>query len=184
MALPEANRRLCYVAVEAHNTWAQFTRHYLLSLALRPRRTGGSRVAVGAPGIASPADVLTTAMGLLRPTRRPSSSGGWPRRDEPAWHETRALLLCAQALRVSNFADIQAALSIGSRVFDDLPLFRNFYSHRNESSYAAAVRCARQYGIPSAHPTAVLLSHPLGRPWPLIVEWVDDLDVTMDLLCH
>jgi hypothetical protein len=184
IAAPEANRLLAYVTVEALNTWSLFVRYYVLSLALKPVRCSGGRVAIGTPGVNGPPDVLRLAMAVLRPWKKPTTSGTWARRDEPTWHETRALLMCATRLGTSNLTDVQAALSVPTRVFDDLPVFRNFYAHRNDASYVAARALAIHYGIPAGHPTRILQSRPLGRPWPLAVEWVDDLSVVVDLLCQ
>jgi hypothetical protein len=181
---PAANRLMSHITVDAVNTWAQFTRYYVLSLALRPVRAAGGRVRLGRPGIAGPHDVLSEAMRLLRPRTPPTAAGTWRRRDEPTWHETRALLTCAAALRVSNLQSIQAALSTGTRVFQDLPVFRNFFAHRNDSSYLTASRLASHYGIPTGHPSLILLARPLGRPWPLIIDWLDDLSLVTERLCE
>jgi len=181
---PEANRLLAYLAVETLNHWALFVRSYILSLSLRPSRCAGGRVALTYPGISVPNDVLVLAMQLLRPTKRPSANGTWARRDEPAWHDTYSLLRCATHLGTSNLVDIQAALSIGTRVFTDLPVFRNFFGHRNEASYRAARSLALHYAIPAGHPGEILRARPSGRPYPLIVDWLDDLGVVVELLCQ
>jgi len=123
-------------------------------------------------------------MRLLRPRTLPSTTGKWSRRDEPTWHETRSLLECATALNVSNLADIRGALSIGTRVFLDLPVFRNFFAHRNDASCSSASALAISYGIPSGHPSLVLLRKPFKRPWPLLVEWLDDMAIVTELLCE
>lgn len=183
-AAPEANRLLAYVTMEALNTWSLFVRYYLLSIALKPLRCSGGRVTITHSGIAGPGDVLAVAMALLRPWKKPSASGGWSRRDEPTWHETRSLVMCATQLNTSNLPDIQAAISVPTRVFDDLPVFRNFFAHRNDASYGAARSLATHYAIPSADPATILRTRPLGRPWPLAVEWVDDLSVVVELLCQ
>lgn len=181
---PEANRLLSYVAVEALNLWSLFVRSYTLSLALRPSRCAGGRIALSHPGISVPHDILIVAMALLRPMRPPSATGTWSRRDEPAWHDTHSLLRCATFLGTSNLADVQAALSIGSRVFNDLPVFRNFFGHRNATSYQAASSLALHYAIPVGHPGEILRARPAGRPYPLMVDWIDDLGVVIDLLCQ
>jgi hypothetical protein len=180
----EANRLLAYVTLEALNTWSMFSRYFLLSLSLTPRRTSGARVRIARGGIGGPRDVLALAMSLLKPYRPPSAAGTWARRDEPTWHEPRSLLVCASALRVSNLDVIQNALSVPTRVFADLPVFRNFFAHRNDSTCAKAVAIAVQYAIPTGHPTRILQTRPFSRPWPLVVEWIDDLTVVTELVCE
>jgi hypothetical protein len=91
--------------------------------------------------------------------------------------------LCSD-LGCSNLADIQAALSISSRVFVDLPVFRNFFAHRNERSIEAAVRLGPLHGIPATlRPAAILLSPPLNSAQPLLVNWLEDMSFVVEYMC-
>lgn len=181
---PEANRLLSYVTVETLSAWSEFCRHYVLSLALEPRSCSGRRVRLGVPGINAPADVLGVAMRALRPRRKAVAPGVWERRDEPAWHDPNALLTCATELKVSNLPEIRGALSVPTGALRDLVVFRNFFGHRNATTYRSASDLAIRYGIPSGHPVSVLLSKPMTRPYPLLAEWIDDLGVVVELLCE
>lgn len=181
---PEANRILTFATVETLSAWSEFSRHYVLSLALAPICRSGRRARVGVTGVNAPADVLALAMRRLRPLRKPSASGAWARRDEPPWHDPNSLLVCATELRVSNLSEIRGALSIGTGALRDLAVFRNFFGHRNAYTYRSAADLAIQYGIPTGHPATILLSRPLARPYPLLAEWIDDLAVIVELLCE
>lgn len=78
------------------------------------------------------------------------------------------------------------ALSVSTRVFDDLPKFRNFYAHRNEESAKKAVDLARHYYVigGAKSPTEALATPALKRTQPLILDWLDDMGVVMQLLCE
>src|SRR4051794_15103582 len=81
-----------HVVIESLNTWAEFVRSYFLSCILRPRRVRGGRVA--APDFAGATfdDAIGVAILRHRPLMRLPSSGRWPRRDEPPWHDPYVLL--------------------------------------------------------------------------------------------
>lgn len=83
------------------------------------------------------------------PHAAPNVFGVWHRRQEPSWHDPHTLLHLAATLGFQNLATIQAAFSLGLRVFIDLPVVRNFYAHRNEGTEQAAKNVAANYGIPS-----------------------------------
>lgn len=172
-----------FVAIETLNTWRNYCRALYLSFTLDPRSTSGTRVTICRRGL-----TFNQAIGIaVRSYRRhaePRSDGTWDGRDEPAWHVPQVLLRLCGLLRCSKLEDIQAAVSAGSRVFIDLPVFRNFYAHRNQQSQYAAMRLATQYGIPATfRPSRILASRPLGRPQPLVLDWIDDLLFATQGIC-
>jgi hypothetical protein len=110
--------------------------------------------------------------------------GSWHRRDEPAWHDPNILLTLANDVGASNLSDVRSAISGGFTVFSDLPVFRNFYAHRNPRSLRAAADLAPSYGIAaSLRPTQILLSRPPSSPQLLIHEWFDELLFNVEFLC-
>jgi hypothetical protein len=83
-----------------------------------------------------------------------------------------------------NKQDVEAALSIQTRVLIDLPVFRNFFAHRNRGTREATQHVSPRYGIrPRPRPDEMLRSRALGRPQPLIQDWLDDLSTMCELLC-
>ena len=90
-----------------------------------------------------------------------------------------------QLINASNISDVQAAFSSGTRVFLDLPVFRNYFAHRNYQTEEAAMNAAAQYGIPvTLPPHQILFEKPIGRPQGLIHDWIDDMVFTVEYLCH
>lgn len=173
-----------YVAIEALNMWTNFVRAYYLSGMLGAKRVGPGRIGV---------DHIQTnenaAIGLAvlqwRPNATPKADGSWERRDEPTWHNPSFVTPICAAQGFSNLTDLYAALSTGTRVFTDLPVFRNYFAHRNRRTRNAAVALANLYGIPGvSRPSSVLLARPLARPQSLILDWLDDLRFTVDYMCH
>jgi hypothetical protein len=182
---PAAKIAIAHAVVESLNTWTEFVRSYFLSCILRPMRVRGGRVAASAFSGATFNDAIGVAMSRHRPRTPLAASGRWPRRDEPPWHDPYVLLRSCADLGCSNLGQIQAALSLPTRVFTDLPVFRNFFAHRNHMTAASARSLASHYSIPSyRHPMEILTSLPAGRPEPLLVDWIDDILIVIEFLCE
>ena len=176
------DRRISHVCINLQNTWGEFCRAYALSSARRPARLSGGVISLGAAHVRSEQDVVVAAMQRFRP--RVYVRGNWSRRDEPAWHDPNTLLGTMQVVGASNLNDIRAALSLGSSVFDDLPIFRNFYAHRTEHTAIKARGIAYRYGIPRLdHPTDILCCTPPRASQSIMGEWIDDIWVTVQMLC-
>lgn len=177
------DQQLSYVVLEAHNLWANFIRSYLLSCLFLPRRMHGGQVTLGNNAIVSPGDLVHCAAKLQKGPMAPAPT---TRRDEPKWHDVSMFLKTCQAIQCSHLMNIQAALSVQTRVFYDLPTFRNFYAHRNEESAEKALALARkQYLITTAvHPTDALTTPAIRRPQSLVLDWLDDMYVVMGSLCE
>lgn len=177
------DRQLGFVVIEAHNLWANFVRAYLLSLLAQPRRISGGRVQLANKSIVTPADLLLAA---VRACKSPYSPSPTRRRDEPSWHDPATLLKTCGVIKPSNLAVVLGALSVPNSALRDLPTFRNFYAHRNEESARKALTLARTqhliYG--AAHPTDALSSSAKGRTQPLVLDWLSELEVLMELLCE
>lgn len=117
--------------------------------------------------------------------RGPLAPAPTSRRDEPAWHDVTIFIKTCEAIRCSHLGEVQSAMSLHTRVFYDLPLFRNFYAHRNEESAIRALGLARrQYLITRArHPSEAILSPAPKRPQALLLDWLDEMEAVIDLLC-
>jgi hypothetical protein len=173
-----------YATVEALNAWANFVRAYYASCMLGAARSTGPHVAVEAMFRGcTPPQAIDLAVAIVQPWL--SGKGPpWRRSQEPAWHDVRTMRLLAQTAEFSNSSDIDAAVSTGSRVFSDLPVFRNYYSHRNAASFRAAMALASINGVGRREsPTRLLLSVPLAGTEPLLVQWLDDLQFTIEYMC-
>ena len=133
-ALVPGGRLICvvisHVCINAQNTWAEFCRAYALSTVRAPIRRGGQAIVLGDRAIRTEADVVGAAIKRLK--SHVCQRGNWTRRDEPPWHDPNTLLHTLEEMDASNVDDLRSAFSLGSRVFEDLPVFRNFYAHRSE----------------------------------------------------
>lgn len=181
-SINELDRKIGRVVIETHNTWCNFSRSYLMSYLAAPRRRRGDRVRFGNLSANSPGNLLHIA---AKACRGPLANAPVDRRDEPAWHDIGNFLRICNALAPSNLSEIQAALSMQTRVFADLPAFRNFYAHRNEESAAKAVGLARrQYLITGVrHPTEVLMKPAPARTQPILLDWLDEMQIVVTFLC-
>lgn len=178
-----AKHAIAVTTIDLLNSWSGFSRSYALSCVTAPRRRKGGRVRITQTGLDFNA-VIGVAMKRHKPKLTPRPDGSWHRRDEPPWHDINVLTNCCRDLGCSHIADVEAAVSLQSRAFVDLPIFRNFFAHRNKGTAQAACAIAPHYSIPSyCHPLQILASTPKGRPYPLLVDWIDDIAITVELLC-
>jgi len=131
---------------------------------------------------------IEEAIIAVRPSgtlRRVAAGGKWSRKEEPKWYVDHSFRRVCQAAGFSNLADIENSFSAGYGVFIYLPVFRNYYAHRNEETLRKVQSIAPHYGIPATRrPSLILLTPPIHRPQPLILEWLDELTFTADYLCH
>jgi hypothetical protein len=173
---------IAQATIESLNSWRNFIRAYYESCFLYTRRKSGGRVTVGRPVVGS--DPLGFAVMSFKPSVSATASGRWKRRDEPPWHDPNTLLQLAHAAGFSNAADIAAAFSIGSRVFVDLPVFRNYFAHRNLDSWRSATQLGPVNGVPILdRPSQMLVSTPVGASQALLREWMSDLFFVAEYLC-
>src|SRR5438105_3403723 len=119
---------VAYVAIEALNAWALFSRSFYLSCVLGAK-TGRRKVVSVSSAMTDP---LGAAITHYMRTARPNAAGVWHRRDEPAWHDPNVLMKVCDNLGCSIQTEIEQAFSLSQNVFIDLPVLRNFFAHRNE----------------------------------------------------
>ncbi len=174
---------ISHATINLLNLWNNFSRAYYLSCMLQARLETGQRITVAFPGLTYN-DAIGVAVRIFRPHATPNAAGVWDKRDEPKWYVRDDMLRISQHALGPHDAHVQAAFSLSSRVFLDLPVSRNYFAHKNQQTSRTASDLATQYTIPATRrPSQVLLSRPAGRPQPLIDEWIDDLLNAAELLC-
>ena len=179
---PESDHGISYTTIESLNLWANFCRSYFLSCSLLPLRGDGSQIHLSNASIHNYDDAISVAMRRCKYNiwRR----GRWDRRDEPPWHQPATLIKCCQEIGCSHYSDILVAFSVPTKVFDHLPKFRNFFAHRNDQTTLTVKNLALYYSISDRlHPSETLCSRAYGRPQILILDWIDDINNTIGLLC-
>ena len=171
---------VAYVAIEALNAWALFSRSFYLSCALgaiTERRKAVTLTAVTT-------DPLGAAITCCNNRARPNVASLWHRRDEPTWHDPNVLMRVCGNVGCSIQSKIGQAFSLNQNVFNDLPVFRNFFAHRNVQTSQAARNIASRYTLPSKlSPTDLLLAVSPGASDPVIIEWLAEIKITADFLC-
>lgn len=180
------NRELSFVSLELHSLICNFARSYYLSCILSPLGESGARVTCNPP-IANYVDAIDLVMRVCKNRTWINAHGNksWSKRDEPAWHLRATLLDSLTAIQCSNLPNVIAAYSLPTYVFEHLTLFRNFFAHRNESTHKLAQNAALIYSIPpNRHPCKILLSSAYNRPQELVLDWIDDVDNIIGLLCN
>jgi hypothetical protein len=180
---PQDDRLIAYTTLETLNLWASFCRAFYLSVALGAKDCSGTRVNIPG-GLRAPSDAIHFAVTKMRPWKK-RVGPPWTRNDEPTWHDPNTLITLLSSLSTSNLSDIQAALSYQTDVFSLLPSFRNFFAHRNEETAGKIKTRARALGFSPALRACEILctSHP-GRPQNVLSDWLDDLIIVINLMCH
>ena len=174
---------LARVTIDLLNVWTQFSRNFYISCLVGTRRPIGGFIVVRNPCMTIN-DAIGCAIINFKSTSQPNANGKWHRRDEPNWHDPNVLLRLLSAQSATIYPHVQAAFSSRYRVFQDLPVFRNYFGHRNQSTADATRHSALLYSIqPHKRPSEILLDRPLGRPQCLLFEWMDELCLTIDFLC-
>ena len=174
---------VAYVTIEALNAWAQFSKAFYLSCVINAKTESRLQIIVAPPGM-SANDALGVAIRRFKKHATPNSLGQWARRDEPAWHDPNVLLEICKITNCSLYTQMQAAFSLGQRVFNDLPVFRNFYGHRNRLSAAAAQNIGPSYLLPTTlRPSEMLLRSKPSAVTSVLVEWMAELRITSEFLC-
>ena len=180
---------LTYVTIEALNTWSNFSRSFYLSCTLHPRTVNGNRVTTRIE-TGNFNEAIGEAISLYRSSATPNPQGLWHRREEPTWHERSTITRVCNHIECSNITDISHGLSGQQTFFTHLPVFRNFYGHRNQQTEKAAMQLAPRYVIPATlRPSDILRQFPIsGTSTPstsiLLVQWLDEIEFTIEYLCY
>jgi hypothetical protein len=132
----------------------------------------------------APSDPIGVAITHYKPKAQPNTAGVWHRRDEPTWHDPNILMTLCGNVGCSIQPQISAAFSLNQNVFKDLPVFRNFFAHRNGQTSEAARNIAPNYTLPSnLSPTELLLSVGPGASSSVMIEWLAEIKITAEFLC-
>lgn len=170
-----------YVAVEALNAWAMFSRSFYLSCALGAFTETHQRVTITA---APTADHLGLAITRFKVHATPNSLGIWHRRDEPAWHDPNVLITVCNHIGCSIQGHVASSFTMQQTVFRDLPVCRNFFAHRNQSSSRAASNIGPLHTLPSnLCPSDLLLSVSPGASTSVLLNWLDEMNFTAEFMC-
>lgn len=175
--------QIAFVTIEMLNLWANFMRSYYLSCMYSAVSRRRSQI-TAKPSRQTENQAMGFAVRHWRPRATPRADGSWQSRDEPTWHDPNQIIPIMRAQGLSSLTDFEAAFSTGDRTFIDLPVFRNYFGHRNGRSQVAAQNLAPHYGIPvTKRPSDILLFRPLSRHQLLILDWVDHVLFTIEYLC-
>jgi len=186
---PDANRAAGFVVIEAQNAWANFCREYYLScVLLRPHTLAGSVVLHGASALNTERDALLFSIRHLNPNQKSRAlrASGSLARYEPAWHQRNCLLRLSLHLSTTNQTQIQNALSYPTTFFSDMPVVRNFYCHRNISTYSRVKNMAtRNYGMRDIkHPVFLVNEMSIGGTQTILCEWLQDMRAIANTCCQ
>jgi hypothetical protein len=175
---------ISYVTIESLNAWSQFAKALYLSCMLNAKTESKATVVV-VPAGASLNDAIGLAITKYKRSATPNSVGEWARRDEPPWHDPNILLGVCQQVNCSIYLQMQSAFSLGQRVFLDLPVFRNFFAHRNRLSSRAAMNLGPLYLLPSSlRPSDILMRSKPMAVASVLEEWIAELKITAEFLCQ
>lgn len=172
--------------IDTLNLWNGFLRAYYFSYIVRAKTISRASRLCCTTHIPDVNHAIGYAWQAVNPNRLRNKpiSGPWSRREEPAWHDKNNFLNTLNHIGAVNYSNVQSAFSINTRALGDLVIFRNYFAHRNQSTFDSAFRLAHMNQVvASKTPTKVLLSRPLGRSSELLIEWICDLEAISSLMC-
>lgn len=179
----EEDRTVAYVTIEALNTWSGFCRSLYLSCARAAKTQKGNRISHAESSVRTDEDAIRFAMRRAKP--KLAAVTRVRRRDEPTWHDPNVLLTVVGALGASNASQVAAGLSLVPDLFAHLPATRNFFAHRNASTAQAVRQVARAKRVsPRLRPADFLCTRVAGRPQSVLADWLDELRITIELVCE
>lgn len=178
-----------YVAIEALNAWASFARQFYLSCTwLQAITIKGLRATPGGGAFADERQALLFAIQRLKPnvSARAAAGAKIDARYEPNWHSKDTIIQLSSTLALSNDSSVVAAFSYPTRFFDDAPVVRNFFAHRNMGTADKVRRLARQppYLLTAETAHDFVRSLLPGRPQTVVAEWLEDLRLVSDEICQ
>lgn len=174
------DREVSFAAVELLNTWARFSRTLYFSICRGTKDVGGQKITTTV-SLSGFDDAQRHAAQFFK--KYPLPPGKLTHREEPNWLEPTVLQKLLADIGASNVGVVDAALSLQTRVFQDLPSVRNFYGHRGQDTARKAANVGRNYQTsPSLHPTQLCLAYAPGRAQSILRDWTFDLRTVMRLV--
>ena len=177
------------LTMELDNLWVGMARSLFLSTAYGAVDGTGKKVALGVPRARTPDEALAYAIKRCKGTvyKDKGPSGPWAPLDEPPWWNTKTLLEALKELSPSNYEQVSTALGVAPHVFTRLHMFRNFFAHRSKATRLSLDGVLRKLppaadGTPHGALASRLTARGEARPQPLILDWLDDVRDTIDLL--
>ncbi len=181
---PDSDRIVSYICIECLSSWHNFCRSYFLSCILRPKTLSGHTILVNSH-VRTFSDAIDISMRTCK--RNVWERDHWSQRDEPSWRDSKIFVKSCEAIGCSNIDKIQSTFSIPTKVLEHLPKFRNYYCHRNNDTLKDVRDLASYYTISipfkPSHPTDILLLPAYNRTQVLLLDWLDDIENYVDLLC-
>ena len=180
---------VAFVIIELDNLWASIARSFFLSVAFCACDGTGNRVQLtNATKAQSIDEALTHAIRRCKPRLyKPGRNGPWKWPDEPPWWKPGTLLDAIDEIGASNYQQVSTAMSASPNAFSYLHKFRNFYAHRSRGTRAEIIGELRRLQFPTTYTATTALTSPVVwqgqiRPQPLILDWLDDIRITISLL--
>jgi hypothetical protein len=171
------------IVMDLQNTWANTCKWYMVSCLLGAYTAQGVRVSCPARPIIVD-DAIRMAIRLYKPKSKVGPGQSWRPFDEPPWHIPDAMLVVSGKAQLNNHQDLAKYLSTGFYVFSDLPIYRNYFAHRNKDTKDRATNLAPRYGKSVADkPSLVLLSVPSNRPVSVLEDWIREVRLTVNAIC-
>lgn len=178
-APPDAETRLAYSAIELDNLILAAIRLFVISCLTGARSTEGRKIAV-IPRMKDEGEVAAFVLSVLSSKSFASlgSPTRVPRQHEFKIREPRLIERVMASCSATNLISVQAAFSLPTTLFSDLPTIRNFYAHRNDDTWRKVKMRANGMGILGVRTTDELLKAPVpGRPVTVFEDWLDDAEL-------
>ena len=177
--LPGSQPALAIAAIELDNLVIASIRQFMISSLTGARTADGKKVTV-TPRMKDEGEVAAFVLSVL--SSQSFQNLGNPtrvaRQHEFKIREPRFIERVMSSCSASNLISVQAAFSLPTTLFSDLPTIRNFYAHRNDDTWRKVKIRAQGLGVYRVRTADELLTSGLpGRPVTVFEDWLDDAEL-------
>lgn len=182
--MEESNLKMSFLIINFTNLISNFHKAFFLSCARNPKGSN-RKTSICFHNYRDDNILLGMIITKYKPGARPKADGSWGRRDEPNRYDLEHISYGLSCIASLKLYDLRVVEGLSFSVYRDLPTFRNFYAHRNAKTQAAARGLLPDYVIaPRLHPTVSLLESPNNRSVSLIEDWMDEFEISVNILCQ
>jgi hypothetical protein len=169
-------KEMCVIRLQ--DCWARFCRELVIMSAVYTLRMRGGSVlspVSQASGTLRPHDIIPELRKRFS-SRKKSKPDWW----EPKWQDSHETLDAANILKIANYLQVSAGLSLSGTTLDEIRYVRNYLAHRSKKT---AQKIASSLGVAPSHnsPIEAILSHVVPPGVSRFEYWVRTLRQMADV---
>lgn len=178
----DINVKMCYLSIGLCNLVSNFNKAFFLSCGRNPKGRD-KKHSLSLHRFTTDDKLLEIIIKKYKPSAAPKANGSWSKKDEPSRYEIQHVEYGLLTIGSRKINDLYIVQGMNLSIHTNLPTFRNFYAHKNLKTQSSVREILPSLAIPDLHPSLALLQPPNGRSVSLMMNWLDDFDVMIPILC-